>query len=239
MNVIAIIPSCLCLVLFGCGGGGGRGPDPLVVDESKSAGIGLLGNVKDFDTHDQLATFLAVDQSAKIASAVGLARADIPKWKTAYSGNIKIMQQSDVHLGTDSAQVMFGDVNFYLDWNNTAREITGEVINLELVAATGLGGDPADVRTEPLFTAKGQLSIIGDVRYAGPLDLMLWGSVDMIDGQGTQQTLTFSTKDRSGKIAVINGVYTVIADQTLRAQSTNPTHRFFNSDHLAAKILAD
>ena len=225
----------LC-VLASCGGGGGG---TSVQDETALA---LLPNGQGYSRVEQIQRIEALTNTD--ADAKLLARKDIPKSKTSYSGQIFIGGETAYDVATGTFDIGVGDFNMSIDWDRTTQEISGSISNIDILRGNGNGNGNEQSynqsNLQPLMTGIGSLPFVADVKFNGSVRIeTASGGVGFRKNNAQMVSGTMNISEVEAGFVRNNGRTYFTAGGSASITTSDTSSTLFNNNNSFAVAIAD
>ena len=220
----------LC-VLASCGGGGGTS----VQDETALA---LLPNGQGYSRVEQIQRIEALTNTD--ANAKLLARKDIPKSKTSYSGQIFIGGETAYDVAAGTFDIGVGDFNMSIDWDRTTQEISGSISNIDILRGNGNEQSYNQSNLQPLMTGIGSLPFVADVKFNGSVRIeTASGGVGFRKNNAQMVSGTMNISEVEAGFVRNNGRTYFTAGGSASITTSDTSSTLFNNNNLFAVAIAD
>ena len=174
------------------------------------------------------------------ADAKLLARKDIPKSKTSYSGQIFIGGETAYDVAAGTFDIGVGDFNMSSDCDRTTQEISGSISNIDILRGNGNEQSYNQSNLQPLMTGIGSLPFVADVKFNGSVRIeTASGGVGFRKNNAQMVSGTMNISEVVAGFVRINGRTYFTAGGSASITTSDTSSTLFNNDNLDAVAIAD
>jgi len=174
------------------------------------------------------------------ADAKLLARKDIPKSKTSYSGQIFIGGETAYDVAAGTFDIGVGDFNMSSDCDRTTQEISGSISNIDILRGNGNEQSYNQSNLQPLMTGIGSLPFVADVKFNRSFRIeTASGGVGFRKNNAQMVSGTMNISEVVAGFVRINGRTYFTAGGSASITTSDTSSTLFNNDNLDAVAIAD